>query len=280
MKTGRQRLNIKVIQPEYPNEGTSDSAIRCLAWMLDALEKAGRDSDLILLPEYANVPGIGDRDRMLEFALSGGVEMLEQVARCAAHLESWVAVGAAVLDGSQWVNRTILFDRGGGQWYGYDKVHLTEVEDEGLGFTAGPVPGLTSLEGTRVGFATCFDVYFPEYFSALTHRGVDLVLSPSYQRSESPERLRAISQTRAIDCGSWFARSSYAIPGRDTGGHSLIVSPEGKIVADAGGESGVICATIDPRQKFVKPRSHGQPDIEHGALIARHRRPGTYGVGE
>ncbi|MEE2752387.1 MAG: nitrilase-related carbon-nitrogen hydrolase, partial [Candidatus Latescibacterota bacterium] len=62
----------------------------------------------------------------------------------------------------------------------------------------------------------------------------------------------------------------------ETGGHSMIVAPDGEIVVDANHEPGVIRATIDPKRKFIKPRSHGQPDIEHGQLMSRHRRPDVY----
>jgi deaminated glutathione amidase len=245
--------------------------------MGDALDQLGAGQDLVLLPEYANAPGIEDRDEVRTFACGDGAVFLRALAGQAKSMKSWVVVGTVVEDEGRWVNRATVFDRSGGVWYGYDKVHLTEYESEDLGLGAGDVVGVTGLEGATVGFATCFDVYFPAYFSALAQQKVDMILSPSYQRSESAERLRSMSQVRAIDCDSWFVRSSYAIEGRDTGGRSMIVAPDGDVVADAGREPGVISATIDPLRKFVKPRSHGQPDVEHGELMVQHGRTDIYG---
>jgi predicted amidohydrolase len=145
-----------------------------------------------------------------------------------------------------------------------------------LGTSAGSRVETTMVGDVRVGVATCFDFYFPEYFAALSKLSPDLILGPSYQRSESPERLMCMSQTRAIDSGAWFVRSSYAIAGGRTGGCSLIAAPDGQVVVNAGGEPRMIEAEIDPKAKFVKPRSHGMPDIDHRALIASRRRPDVY----
>ena len=266
-------MRVTVLQPTYPATGSCEDAGKCVAWMEKALQELGADQDLVVLPEYANAPGINDRDELRGFATGDGARFLKRVARRAGELKSWIVVGTVVEDQGRWVNRTAVFDRSGGMWYRYDKLHLTQFETDELGLASGSAAGVAELDGLTVGFATCFDVYFPEYFALLARRGVDVVLSPSYQRSESPERLRAMSQVRAIDCDCWFIRSSYAIEGAETGGRSMIVSPEGDVVADAEGAPGVIKATIDPKRKFVKPRSHGQSDIEHGELMARHRRP-------
>ena len=273
-------MKLAVLQPPYPSEATVESARRCLAWMEEALGKLEKGLDLILLPEYGTTPGIEDPRSIEKFAVGEGKTFLGRLSKYARISNTWLAVGTLVEDEGKWFNRTVLFDRSGGQWFSYDKVHLTEVESNHLGLCSGTSVGLTRMDGVTVGVATCFDAYFPEYFSALSRQSVDLILSPSYQRSESPDRLRCMSQTRAIDCDSWFVRSSYAVEGSNTGGHTMIVAPDGTIVADAGQEPGVITATIDPKQKFVKPRSHGQPDIEHGQLMARHRRPDIYGMGE
>lgn len=273
-------MKLAVLQPPYPSEGTVESARGCLSWMEDTLDGLEKGLDLILLPEYATAPGMGDHDPLRNFASDEGAAFLGRLSESAQRLRSWLVVGTVVEDRGDWFNRTSVFDRYGGLWFSYDKLHLTEYELSDLGLSSGGSIGLTQLDDVKVGVATCFDVYFPEYFSVLSRQSVDLILSPSYQRSESPERLRCLSQVRAIDSGSWFVRSSYAIADSDRGGHTMIVAPDGAIVADAEREPGVISETIDPKQKFVKPRSHGQPDIEHGQLMALHRRPDIYGKGE
>ena len=62
----------------------------------------------------------------------------------------------------------------------------------------------------------------------------------------------------------------------DTGGRSLVAAPTGALLADAGQDACVITAELDPKRKFVKPASHGQPSVEHRTLIESHRRPAVY----
>ena len=74
------RMKISVFQPPYPEESTVASAAECLQWMrqhLDELQPGGQD--LVLLPEYANAPGLTDRECLREFSMHQGTEILEAV---------------------------------------------------------------------------------------------------------------------------------------------------------------------------------------------------------
>ncbi|MBS11892.1 MAG: hypothetical protein CME19_09875 [Gemmatimonadetes bacterium] len=268
-------MKVSILQPPYPS-GSSDGASVCLEWILDSLAALPPQQDFVLLPEYANVPGLSDQDEMRRFADQDGARFLERISGFARERSCAVAVGTVAEESGIWLNRTLMLDRSGEVVYHYDKIHLTEQESGTLELVAGDRVGLVDLEGATVGFATCFDVYFPELFAAMLHHGVDIVLSPSYQRSEIADRLRYMSQTRAVDCDAWFLRSSYSAGDPDRAGRSLIVAPDGEIVVDAGSDPGVITADIEPDRKFVKPRSHGQPDVRHGSLMNDRRRPEVY----
>ncbi|MHC4873996.1 MAG: hypothetical protein ACYTFY_19270, partial [Planctomycetota bacterium] len=100
----------------------------------------------------------------------------------------------------------------------------------------------------------------------------DLILCPSYQRSESAERICILSQVRALDTGAYLIRSSYAVSGADTGGNSLAASPDGSLLVNAESNAGIVSIEIDPKAKFIKPASHGQPLIEHRQLLDSYRR--------
>ena len=169
---------------------------------------------------------------------------------------------------------TVVFGPDGGTAGHYDKVHLPDAESE-QGFVPGPEIPVLDVGELRLGFATCFDAYFPEHFAALAAQRPDLVVSPSYQRSEDPERILYLSRARALDTGAWFARASYAMPDHK-GGTSLVVGPDGRIAARAGAAPAVLQVDVDPAERYRKPASHGQPLAEHRELVARHRRPGLY----
>jgi glycerophosphoryl diester phosphodiesterase len=157
----------------------------------------------------------------------------------------------------------------------YEKTHLTAAE-EAFGCSAGSTPAVLEWAGLRVGFAVCFDIYFPDYVEALAAAKVDLLLCPSYQRSESAERIRLLSACRALDAGAYLLRSAYAMATSGLGGHSLAAAPDGSILADAGETPGALLVEFDPGRKFVKPASHGRPPVEHRALIESRRRPALY----
>ena len=273
-------MKITVFQPPYPEQSTREAARACLGWITAAFQSlTPRKQDLIVLPEYSNAPGLEDLPSLRNFAENEGHAFLEEVTKEARRLNCLIAAGTVAKSGPRWVNRTCLFNPEGNVAFFYDKTHLTDVEINNLGLTAGAEVPVFEYDGVRLGFAVCFDMYFPEYFSSLAAQKVDIIICPSYQRSESGERICLISQTRALDTGCYIVRSSYAVIGSHTGGNSLVASPEGQLLSIAGTEPGAIEVEIEPARKFIKPRSHCQPLIEHRVLIEAHRRPVLYRPG-
>ena len=270
-------MRIIVFQPPYPKTPTPEDAMACHAMVrnqLQALEPS--ETELLVLPEYVNAPGLTQQKSLLQFAQNEGKKFVQEVASHAKRLKALITIGTLwQRPGPQWVNRTWLFGNDGVAIACYDKTHLTQMERE-LGLTAGSEPVVIEHNSIRFGFAVCFDLYFPEYFEALAVENVDVILCPSYQRSESPARIRTMCQCRALDSGAYLIRSSYAMGVEDKGGHSLITGPDGTILADMRSAPGVITADINPHVKFMKPASHEQPTVEHRALIESNRRPDLY----
>jgi len=270
-------MRVVVFQPPYPADGTISGAATCLGWMQSRLDRlAPGQHDLVLLPEYATAPGLSNPQLLRECATSLGLDFLRRVASSSERLRSLIALSAPVQVDSSWYNRTLVYGPQGNLAFTYDKVHLTDVETHDLLILPGTIASVHQHAGTRFGFATCFDLYFPEHFEALAAQSADIVLCPSYQRSESSERISLIARARALDSGTYVIRSSYALGNAATGGRSLVATPEGNLLADAGGDACVIAVELDPGRKFVKPASHGRPLVEHRSLIESHRRPEAY----
>ena len=270
-------MKIVVFQPPYPKEGTIASAEACLLWMrqhLDSLQPG--EQDLVLLPEYANTPGLSDLKTIRDFSLFQGAEFIKAVSASAKRINSLVVLSGVIPSGANWFNRTLVFDGEGALVATYDKLHLTDVEKDEQGLTPGAKPTVFEHGAVRIGFATCFDLYFSDYFSVLATQSLDLVLCPSYQRSETPERIALIAQARALDTGVYLVRSSYSMGTAEAGGRSLVASPSGMLLTDAGAQPCVVTAELVPKQKFVKPASHGRKPAEHRALIESHRRAEAY----
>lgn len=270
-------MKVVLLQPPYPSSGTTAAARQCLQWMRRELEqlRPGRQQ-LVLLPEYATTPGLGSRRSLHSFARKSGTDFLNFAAATARRLRCLVVVNGVAADGTRWLNRTHVFGTDGEPAFAYDKLHLPDAERDELGLSAGARHTVFRHRGVRFGFATCFDLSFPEHFAVLASQGVDVVLCPSYQRSETAERLRTTAQVRALDTGAWLLRSSYAMDRPELGGRTLVAAPDGTLHADAGAKAGVVTATLAPRKKLVKPASFGRPPVEHRALIETHRRPALY----
>ena len=274
---GHRMMKLAVLQPPYPPEPTAACARDCIDWMRTRIGQIKPGAvDLVLLPEYANAPGLADRASLQDFAQREGAPFVDFLAAEAKRLNALVAAGVLVRHGHRWLNRVLLYDGAGRQAAYYDKVHLTDVESTTLGVCAGGEASVTEVLGVRIGFAACFDFYFPEHFGALAARGAQLVLCPSYQRSEDSERIRLVCSARALDTGAHVVRAGYAVPTSGKGTPSLVCGPDGSIVAAANSEPTVLRCELDVTARFVKPASHGQPCREHRELLEEHRRPCLY----
>ena len=123
----------------------------------------------MLLPEYANAPGLVDRMAMRQFSAGPGADFVQATAASAKRLECMIVLAVLAQSESRWFNRSLVYDTNGELVFTYDKVHLTDTEQDELGLTEGTAPRVFEKAGVRMGFATCFDLYFPEYIGITRH---------------------------------------------------------------------------------------------------------------
>jgi deaminated glutathione amidase len=142
---------------------------------------------------------------------------------------------------------------------GYDKIHLYDA----FGFRESDTvaPGSTALvvevAGTRVGVATCYDVRFPELFVELARRGAAAIALPASWGSGPGkcEQWELLVRARALDSVSWLLAAGQAYPPasglrRGDGpfgiGHSMVVAPDGTVLARLGDAPEQLIADIEP----------------------------------
>ena len=195
-------MRIGIIQAPYPDHETS-SYDTC-SFIQDSIENMTETLELLVLPEYANCPGISDHDELIAFVNRYSDSFLAALQRLAREKRTNIALNALLeeppVSGRKPVfrNSTLLIGRDGNEIARYEKIHLTPTEKE-WGVVAGERPVMCRLEGARITFATCFDIYFAEYFERLAAMQPDLLLFPSYQRSEDQEIIRLQTRSRAVD---------------------------------------------------------------------------------
>lgn len=163
-------------------------------------------------------------------------------------------------------NRAFLFGPDGSTLATYDKIHMFDVDldngeswRESSAYEPGTQAVVTSLGEARLGFAVCYDLRFPQLFRAEALAGADILTVPAaFTRQTGEAHWHILLRARAIENGAFViaaAQGGLHEDGRETFGHSLIVDPWGRIVAEADhDEPAVIMAEIDLSQAAAARR--------------------------
>ncbi len=216
---------------------------------------------------------------------------LDALCTLAADLQIWLLIGSMILanesDGDarsgKAVNRSLLVDPQGKVRARYDKIHMFDVTladgeryHESAHYEAGAAAVLSSVCGARLGFTICYDVRFPALYRRLAEAGADLIFVPSaFTRPTGAAHWHVLLRARAIETGCFIiapAQVGRHENGRETYGHSLIIDPWGRVLAEAGDEDRFIIAEIDLAEVA---RARGQiPSLTHGRRFALPNQDG------
>ena len=269
-----------IMQPPYSKDvGLSDTYF---AYKLKLLDACSEDADIIVLPEYSDVPcATNTMEETLVYHDKYIQTLLEKCAATAKRCSANVFVNALSLEETGWRNTTYCFDRTGRQAGKYFKKHLPPLElNMGLDFayTLQPSePYVLELDGVRYGFMTCYDFYFCEAFPRIAKEKVDIIIGCSLQRSDSHDAIETMCRFLAYNTNAYVLRASVSFDENATVcGASMAVSPEGKVLANMGGKFGMTSVEFDPHQKYLKPAGFGNPDAAHHEYIEIGRNPWQY----
>ena len=93
-----------------------------------------------------------------------------------------------------------------------------------------------TCRSARLGFAICYDLRFPQLFRAEALAGAEVLTVPAaFTRQTGEAHWHVLLRARAIENGAWViaaAQGGLHEDGRETFGHSLIVDPWGRVVAE------------------------------------------------
>jgi predicted amidohydrolase len=170
-------------------------------------------------------------------------------------------------------NRAVLIDSTGEIAARYDKIHLFDVDlpsgeswRESSTYTGGQTAVVAPLPWAMLGLTICYDVRFPALYRALALAGASMLSAPAcFTRQTGEAHWHVLHRARAIETGSFMisaAQGGRHEDGRETYGHSLIVDPWGRVLAEGGTEPGVILAEIDIGS--VEAARSRIPALRHG----------------
>lgn len=230
-------------------------------------EAAAQGVDYALTPEVTMIfPE--NRDQLREVAAPfEGHPQLAKVAGLARRLGIHVHIGSlpVPLEDGRFANRSVLFGPDGRQIATYDKIHLFDADIAGLNayresatYRGGEKAVIVPLGAFTLGFSICYDMRFPRLFNALANAGATLMAVPAaFTVPTGQAHWHVLLRARAIETGSYViaaAQGGSHPNGRSTYGHSLIIDPWGKVVAELDhDEPGVLVVEIDP-QAVVEAR--------------------------
>ena len=195
----------------------------------------------------------------------------------ARDLKIWLHIGSLgiLLDGGKIANRSFLFRPDGRVAARYDKIHMFDVDlgngevyRESASYVAGSKAVIADLPWGPLGLTICYDLRFPALHRALAQGGAKFIASPAaFTRVTGEAHWHTLLRARAIEAQSFVfaaAQGGRHENGRETFGHSLIISPWGQVLAEAGIEPGFVVADIelamlDDVRKRVPSLTHDQP---------------------
>lgn len=242
-----------------------------------ALRSVAADGATVaVLPENFARMGKKESERLAIIEDDGAGPLQDFLAAEAARSGLWI-VGGTIPLRSEEAKRpyasTLVYDGSGKRVGRYDKVHLfdarvpesEEAYRESRNTTPGSKPLVIETPWGCLGVAVCYDLRFPEQFRRMSDEGLDVLAVPAaFTFRTGAAHWEPLLRARAIENLSYVAAAGQTGThpgGRQTYGHSMLIDPWGAILADAGGRTRAITATIDTQR--LKRLRQQFPVLDH-----------------
>ena len=224
-------------------------------------EAAAKGARYVQTPEVTTQMEL-DRERL--FALiepEQGNAALATFTGLARELGIWLHIGsmAVKVSADKLANRSYVIGPDGAIAARYDKIHMFDVDlpngesyKESRNYLPGAKAVTVDLPWGRMGLTICYDLRFPCLHRTLAQAGAIFIAGPAaFTKTTGEAHWHTLLAARAIEAQCFViaaAQTGMHEVGRATYGHSIVVSPWGRIVAEAGSEPGVLMADIDPAE--------------------------------
>jgi len=237
-------------------------------------EAAEHGAQFILTPEVTNLLEEDKQRLYAKVSTMADDEAVVAFGDLARNLKIHLLIGSLALQSGdgKLVNRSILFlpDGSIGAWY--DKIHMFDVDlgegefyRESANYNAGSRAVTAQLPWGTLGMSICYDVRFAPLYRKLAKAGAQFLSVPAaFTQPSGQAHWHVLLRARAIETGCYVfapAQTGAHENGRKTFGHSLIISPWGEILAEAGENPEIIYADIDLQK--VEEARRKIPALQH-----------------
>jgi len=237
-------------------------------------DAAAQGATFIVTPENTNLMARDAGAKLAKSFDEAHDPALPVFSQLAKELKIWLVIGSLAIKVSpdKTANRSYLFAPDGGIAARYSKIHLFdavlgsgESYRESNTVAGGDEAVIADTALGRIGLTVCYDMRFPQLYRALAQKGAFLFTVPSAFTVPTGEaHWHVLLRARAIENGAFViapAQGGAHAGGRKTYGHSLIVSPWGEVLAEAGTDPCVIFADIDP--SLTQQAREKVPNLQH-----------------
>ncbi len=220
---------------------------RQLLLLTESQEQAVDTTHLVVLPECCLFFGGKDSEQLTlakaNMPESGLIASLSDLAK---RFNVYLVAGTIPIycqETDKFTNSSCVFSPTGELLAQYDKIHLfdVEVEDSEKSYLesrftkAGASVEVLETEFATIGLSVCFDVRFPILYQELAAKGARIITVPAaFTRVTGKAHWQTLLQARAIENQAYIiaaAQEGVHANGRETWGHSMIISPWGEVLA-------------------------------------------------
>lgn len=220
-------------------------------------EALKRDPNLVAFPENMFLCAEdGEQTRSRSETLDG--LMVETLREWSAEHDVWILAGSLPLKakGGKITNTSLLFDPEGEIAARYDKIHLFDVVvpgdrsyKESKSVTPGKSPTLAKTPWGDFGLSICYDIRFPELYRRHSKAGCEAIFIPAaFTFKTGQAHWDIFTRARAVENQCYViapAQTGSPYPGRQCWGHTRIVDPWGRVIAERPDGIGVVWADLD-----------------------------------
>lgn len=239
-------------------------------------EAAKAGADIVALPETCTFMEKNRAAMQARLETQGDSQVLATLQNIAKANGVTLLVGSLILadeDSDKAVNRSVLIAADGQLQAQYDKIHMFDVEledgerhHESAAYQAGAALVTAEVQGVTLGLSICYDLRFPNLYRRLAAAGAQVIFVPSaFTQQTGAAHWHVLLRARAIETGCFIvapAQIGHHENGRETYGHSLIINPWGRIIAEADADDALIMAEVDIS---LSDRARRQiPALQHG----------------
>jgi predicted amidohydrolase len=238
-------------------------------------EAKAAGADYVQTPEMTNIMDVNRERFFATIQEEDADKSLAAFRALARELGIFIHVGSLAIKVApeKAANRGFLISPKGDIAARYDKIHMFDVDlaggesyRESRNYRPGEIAMNADLPWGRLGVTICYDLRFPALYRALAEAGATMLAIPSaFTRQTGEAHWHVLMRARAIENGCFVLAAAQAGKhenGRETFGHSIIVDPWGRILAEGGAEPGIVMAEIDPA--LVTEARARMPSLQHG----------------